>query len=99
MGGPQLLLAQPRLLVMELGEKQLSPAWIEPPTAIWLRDFNAFDTTEHLKEEINDIVGVRDLVARGYFIPGRTSQRGGGQAPMFQCRTLSDTVRGQALMG
>ena len=44
-------------------------------------------------------IGVRDLVARGYFIPGRTSQRGGGQAPMFPCRTLSDTVRGQALMG
>ena len=28
-------------------------------------------------------VGVRDLVARGYFIPGGASQRGGGQAPMF----------------
>ena len=37
-----------------------------------------------------DDVGVRDLVARGYFIPGGASQRGCGQAPMFQCRTLSD---------
>ena len=36
------------------------------------------------------VVGVRDLVARGYFIPGGASQRGGGQAPMFPCRTLSD---------
>ena len=35
-------------------------------------------------------IGVRDLVARGYFIPGGASQRGGGQAPMFPCRTLSD---------
>ena len=37
-------------------------------------------------------VGVRDLVARGYFIPGRTSQRGGGRAPAFRvarCRTSS----------
>ena len=41
-------------------------------------------------------IGVRDLVARGYVIPGGASQRGGGQAPMFQCRTLSDPVRGQA---
>ena len=37
-----------------------------------------------------DQIGVRDLVARGYFIPGGASQRGGGQAPMFPCRTLSD---------
>ena len=46
-------------------------------------------------------IGVRDLnlVARSYFIPGGASQRGGGQAPMFQCRTLLDTVRGQGLMG
>ena len=35
-------------------------------------------------------IGVRDLVARGYVIPGRMSQTGGGQAPMFPCRTLSD---------
>ena len=36
-------------------------------------------------------IGVRDLVARGYFIPGGVCQRGvGGQAPMFPCRTLSD---------
>ena len=34
-------------------------------------------------------IGVRDLVARGDSIPGGASQRGGGQAPMFQCRTLS----------
>ena len=30
------------------------------------------------------LIGVRDLVARGYFIPGGTSQRGGGQAPAFR---------------
>ena len=39
---------------------------------------------------LNRFIGVRDLVARGYFIPGGASQRGGGQAPMFPCRTLSD---------
>ena len=39
---------------------------------------------------IRSSVGVRDLVARGYFIPGGASQRGGGEAPMFPCRTLSD---------
>ena len=33
---------------------------------------------------------MRDLVARGYVIPGGEGQRGGGQAPMFPCRTLSD---------
>ena len=36
------------------------------------------------------LVGVRAWLARGYFIPGGASQRGGGQAPMFQCRMLSD---------
>ena len=41
-------------------------------------------------------IGVLDLVARGYVIPGGASQRGGGRAPMFQCRTLSDPVRDQA---
>ena len=38
------------------------------------------------------IVGVRAWLARGYFIPGGTSQRGGGQAPAFRvarCRTRS----------
>ena len=44
------------------------------------------------------LVGVRDLVARGYVIPGRMSQRVGGQAPMFPCRTFLDTIRGQGLM-
>ena len=37
-------------------------------------------------------VGVRDLVARGYSIPGRMRQRGGGRAPAFRvarCRTQS----------
>ena len=29
-------------------------------------------------------IGVRDLVARGYVIPGGASQRGGGQAPAFR---------------
>ena len=40
----------------------------------------------------NNQIGVRDLVARGYFIPGGASQRGGGQAPAFRvarCRTGS----------
>ena len=44
---------------------------------------------------IGCLVGVRDLVARGYFIPGRTSQRGGGRAPAFRvacCRTSSDMI-------
>ena len=44
-------------------------------------------------------VGVRDLVARGYSIPGGVSQRGGGQARMFPCRTLSDPARGQSWIG
>ncbi len=35
-------------------------------------------------------VGVRDLVARGYFIPGGASQRGGGSGSGVPCRTLSD---------
>ena len=38
------------------------------------------------------IIGVRAWLARGYFIPGGTSQRGGGQAPAFRvarCRTRS----------
>ena len=37
-------------------------------------------------------VGVRDLFARGYFIPGGASQRGGGRAPAFRvarCQTPS----------
>ena len=35
-------------------------------------------------------IGVGNLVARSYFIPGGVSQRGGGQAQIFPCRTLSD---------
>ena len=42
------------------------------------------------------VIGVRDLVARGYFIPGRTSQKGGWSGACVPCRTLSDPVRGQA---
>ena len=37
-------------------------------------------------------IGVRAWLARGYFIPGGASQRGGGQAPAFRvarCRTRS----------
>ena len=41
-------------------------------------------------------IGVRDLVARGYSIPGRTSQKGGRSGACVPCRTLSDPVRGQA---
>ena len=36
------------------------------------------------------VIGVRAWLARGYFIPGGTSQRGGGQAPAFRvarCQT------------
>ena len=36
------------------------------------------------------VVGVRDLVARGYFIPGGVSQRGRGSGSGVPCRTLSD---------
>ncbi len=42
------------------------------------------------QNDLDEHVGVRDWLARGYFIPGGASQRGGGQAPMFPCRTLSD---------
>ena len=41
-------------------------------------------------------VGVRDLVARGYVIPGRMSQRGVGPGSGVQCRTLSDRDSGQS---
>ena len=45
----------------------------------------------HLRRTLGELlVGVRDLVARGYFIPGGVRQRGGGQAPMF---SLSHVVR------
>ena len=46
-----------------------------------------------LLADLLKVIGVRDLVALGYFIPGGASQRGGGQAPMFQCRTLSDPAK------
>ena len=36
------------------------------------------------------------LAARGYFIPGGASQRGGWSGPGVPCRTLSDLVRGRA---
>ena len=38
------------------------------------------------------MIGVRDWLARSYFIPGGTSQRGGGQTPAFRvarCQTWS----------
>ena len=44
-------------------------------------------------------IGVRDLVARGYFIPGGASQRGGGQAPCFRvarCQTWTILDSGQS---
>ena len=41
-------------------------------------------------------VGVRDLVARGYSIPGRMSQRGVGSGSGVPCRTLSDRDSGQS---
>ena len=48
--------------------------------------------------EDQPLVGVRDLVARGYFIPGGASQRGGGSGSGVPCRTLSDRDSGQSPM-
>ena len=42
------------------------------------------------RQQDGTMVGVRDLVARGYVIPGRMSQRGVGRAPAFRvarCQT------------
>ena len=42
--------------------------------------------------QILDVIGVGAWLARGYFIPGGTSQGGCGQAPAFRvarCRTRS----------
>ena len=45
----------------------------------------------HLIRIIEDVhIGVRDLVARGYFIPGGASQMGCGPGSGVPCRTLSD---------
>ena len=46
-------------------------------------------------------VGVRDLVAREYFIPGGESQRGVGRAPAFRvarCQTWTIWDSGQSPM-
>ena len=51
------------------------------------RVYPALQTLAHASM---NVIGVRDLVARGYFIPGGASQRGGGQAPAFRvarCQT------------
>ena len=45
------------------------------------------------------LIGVRDLVARGYFIPGGASRRGCGSGAGVPCRTLSDPVGGRGLRG
>ena len=46
------------------------------------------------------LIGVRDLVARGYFIPGGASQRGWvGRAPAFRvarCQTWTILDSGQS---
>ena len=45
------------------------------------------------------LIGVRDLVARGYFIPGGVSQRGVGQARAFRvarCQTWTILDSGQS---
>ena len=42
---------------------------------------------------------VWDLVARGYFIPGRTRQRGGGRAPAFRVAPCQTPPGVQDLMG
>ena len=58
---------------------------------------------EDSAEQDAEVVGVRDLVARGYFIPGRASQRGCGLAPTFRvarCQTPSgDIDQNSSLMG
>ena len=43
-----------------------------------------------------DLIGVRDLVARGYFIPGGVSQRVGESGFGVPRRTLSDLDSGQS---
>ena len=40
----------------------------------------------------NRLIGVRAWLARGYFIPGGASQRGGWSGSGVPCRTLSDLV-------
>ena len=48
-------------------------------------------------QEMPMFIGVQDLLARGYFIPGDTSQRGAGwSGTSVPCRTLSDLDTGQA---
>ena len=47
-------------------------------------------------QDLRSAVGVRDLVARGYFIPGGASQRGGGPGSGVPCRTLSYLDSGQS---
>ena len=41
-----------------------------------------------------ELIGVRDLVARGYSIPGRTSRNAGWSGAVHACRTLSDPLTG-----
>ena len=60
------------------------PTWCRTKAALNIRVY--FDTLAYVQ------VGVRDLVARGYVIPGGASQRGGGRAPAFhvaRCQTPS----------
>ena len=68
---------------------------LPPKSTGYVVDLQVKRTTVHDGEQI----GVRDLVARGYFIPGLMSQRGGWSGGGVPCSTLSDKFRGQALMG
>ena len=42
------------------------------------------------------MIRVRDVVARGYFILGGASQRGGGSESVVPCRSLSDLDSGRS---
>ena len=44
------------------------------------------------------LVGVRDLVAHGYFIPGGETHRGAGSGPFVPFRMLSDLESGESPM-
>ena len=84
------LMAPLRVLLGRLGggERLVSTADIRPVSAADIgisihHSVSAFSIN-------NQHIGVRDLVARGYVIPGGASQRGGGSGSGVTCRTLSD---------
>ena len=88
MGGPQLLSAQAGAIVPCLGN--LNKCGGLDPGAVRVD-----------AEQKDAYIGVRDLVARGYFIPGGASQRGVGRAPAFRvarCQTWTILDSGQSPM-